>query len=157
MSEVSLESVGPRRIEKLTPALPLEIIESILSHISPSDTSQPTLHACTLVSRGWYSAAIGLLYETPRIRGKNYDSFAKSICPSINAHIRKNGLAALVRSLDLSRLVHHGSKSLTARLLGRVKGNIEEFIAPQASFGLVQLYATASKSKLSDMALGLMH
>lgn len=37
----------------------------------------------------------------------------------------------------MSGLVHNGSKSLTARLLGRVKGRMEEFVAPQASFAYV--------------------
>ena len=37
----------------------------------------------------------------------------------------------------MSGLVHNGSKSLTARLLGRVKKRLEEFVAPQASFAYV--------------------
>ena len=37
----------------------------------------------------------------------------------------------------MSSLVHNGSKSLTARLLGRVKTRLEEFVAPQASFAYV--------------------
>ena len=39
----------------------------------------------------------------------------------------------------MSGLVHNGSKSLTARLLGRVKNNLDEFIAPQASFGYADI------------------
>ena len=122
------------------PPLPLEVIENIISFVPREPASQPTLHACTLVSRAWYSAAIGRLYEEPTITGRNYDMFTKSICPSINAHIRKNGLGELVRVLDLSVLVHHGSKSLTARLLGRVKVGLLKFVAPQASFGLVKVH-----------------
>jgi len=34
----------------------------------------------------------------------------------------------------MGNLVHQGSRSLTARLLGRVKNNLQEFVAPQASF-----------------------
>ena len=120
------------------PPLPLEVAENIISFIPRVPASQPTLHACTLLSRVWYAAAIARLYEEPAITGRSYDKFTKSICPSINAHIRKNGLAEFVRVLDLSMLVHHGSKSLTARLLGRVKVGLEEFIAPQASFGSVK-------------------
>lgn len=30
--------------------------------------------------------------------------------------------------------MHEGCKSVTARLLGRVKASLEEFVAPQASF-----------------------
>ena len=50
-------------------------------------------------------------------------------------------VAELVRVLDMSRLVHNGSKSLTTRILGRVKGNLEEFVAPQAPFAFVWIYA----------------
>ena len=138
MELAETKSIASPNEEMFAPALPLEVIDSILSFVPQVPTSQPTLHACTLVSRAWYSAAIGRLYEKPKITGRKYDMFTKSICPSINAHIRKNGLAELVRVLDLSVLVHHGSKSLTARLLGRVKVGLEEFVAPQASFGLVK-------------------
>jgi len=37
----------------------------------------------------------------------------------------------------MSGLVHDGSKSLTGRLLGRVKENLEELIAPQSSFAYI--------------------
>ena len=129
------------------PSLPLEVIESILAYIPPSDTSQSTLCACTLISKAWYSAAIIRLYANPRISGKNYDPFVTSVCPSINAHIRSNGLGELVRILDLSKLVHHSSKSKTARLLGRVKSGVKEFVAPQASFGLVERYSQGARQE----------
>lgn len=116
--------------------LPPEVLQSIFSHVK---NDQPTLHASTLVTRTWYQSAISYLYANPIIDGSNFDPFVRAICPSVNAHIRTNGLAELVRRLDMSRLVHNGSKSLTARLLGRVKGSLEEFVAPQASFAYVCL------------------
>ena len=120
--------------------LPSEILEQIFAYISASHNArQSDLHACTLVSRSWYSNSITFLYDDPTISGKNYDAFVRAMCPSVNAHIRTNGLAELVRRLDMSALVHNGSKSLTARLLGRVKGRLEEFVAPQASFAFVSL------------------
>ena len=138
MDRAEAASNSPPDESIFVPPLPLEVIDNILSFVPRVPASQPTLHACTLISRAWYSAAIGRLYEVPTITGRNYDMFTKSICPSINAHIRKNGLAELVRVLDLSVLVHHGSKSLTARLLGRVKAGLVELVAPQASFGSVK-------------------
>ena len=111
--------------------LPPEILQKIVSYLAGH---QSALHVCTLVSTLWYKCAVPLLYSNPAIDGKNFDKFVRAICPSINAHVRVNGLAALVRRLDMSLLVHNGSKSLTARLLGRVKGNLEDFVAPQASF-----------------------
>ena len=119
-------------------SLPAEILNQIFAYIAAHDHArQHTLHSCSLVSRSWYSNSISYLYDSPNIEGRNFDTFVRAICPSVNAHIRTNGLAELVRKLDMSRLVHNGSKSLTARLLGRVKGRLEEFVAPQASFAFV--------------------
>lgn len=114
--------------------LPQELLQQIFSYLAGS---QNTLYACSVISQSWYSASIAFLYENPMITGKNYNSFVRAICPSVNAHVRRNGLAELVRRLDMSSLVHNGSKSLTARLLGRVKTRLEEFVAPQASFAYV--------------------
>lgn len=114
--------------------LPQELLQQIFSYLSED---QKALHACSLTSLPWYSASIAYLYQDPTITGKNYDPFVRAICPSVNAHVRQNGLADLVRRLDMSNLVHNGSKSLTARLLGRVKTGLEQFVAPQASFAYV--------------------
>lgn len=114
--------------------LPQEVLQQVFFYLA---RNQKTLHACSLTSSSWYSASVAYLYENPKITGKNYDSFVRAICPSVNAHIRRNGLAELVRRLDMSSLVHNGSKSMTARLLGRVKTRLEEFVAPQASFAYV--------------------
>lgn len=125
--------------QPVSPPLPLEIVDQIVSNLvalqQPVLTTQATLRACTLVSRVWYAGAIAHLYRRPFVKGTNYDRFVVAICPSVNAHVRRNGLADLVRNLDLSRLIHHGSKSMTARMLGRVKSNLERFVAPQATFG----------------------
>ena len=120
------------------PVLPPEVLNVIFSYLPPS--SQSTLWSAALVSRAWYSSAINDLYYAPVVDGSNFDVFIRAVCPSINAHVRHNGLAGFIRKLDLSNLVHNGSKSLTARLLGRVKNNVEEFTAPQASFGFVYFW-----------------
>lgn len=138
---------------KFTPALPLEIVTQIISYSSPglnyTISDQETLRAYTLVSRIWYVAAIGPLYQCPIITGTKYEKFVAAICPSINANVRKNGLAELIRVLNLGRLIHHGSKSLTARLLGRVKCTLEVFVAPQATFGYVrQAYCLLSADRM---------
>ena len=120
--------------------VPQELLQQIFLYLSGN---QKTLHACSLASRSWYSASVAYLYENPVITGKNYNSFVQASCPSVNAHVRRNGLAELVRRLDMSNLVHNGSKSLTARLLGRVKTGLEEFVAPQASFAYVLHFTEA--------------
>lgn len=116
---------------KACPPLPPEVIEQILRHVS----DQHLLYACSLTSRSWYDSAIPLLYRHPQIGSRNFNAFATVICPSKNPHIRRNGLAELVRVLDMSKLVYNSKKSLTARLLSRTKYNLEEFVAPQATFG----------------------
>ena len=115
-------------------SLPPEVLEQIFLYIS---SDQSALYGCTFISRSWYTASVPFLYHHPYLTGKNFDLFVRAVCPSINSHIRHNGLSVLVRKLDMCRLVHNGQKSLTARLLGRVKENLEEFTAPQASFACV--------------------
>jgi hypothetical protein len=116
------------------PGLPLEIIMLIISFIPVDPQSQSQLYALALVSRSWYSVAVTRLYHSPSVQGRRFEQFVRTVCPSINALIKKNGLGELIVRLDLSQLVHEASKSVTARLLGRVKASLEEFVAPQASF-----------------------
>lgn len=135
--------------------LPDEIILEILSYVTPTAEKQQTLYSCCLLSHQWYNAAVPYLYERPHLYGKNFDPFVRAVCPSINLHVRKSPLSGLVKVLNMGGLVHHGSKSLTARLLGRTKENLEEFVAPQASFA-INCYPALSKChklRLLDLAL----
>ena len=125
-----------------SPPLPAEIILQIVSYLTwptrlfhTRSDAQKALHAVCLVARSWYQAAVPALYHMPVIRAKNFDEFVATICPSINAHVIRSPPADFVRVLDLSKLVHSSSKSLNARLLGRVKERLETFVAPQATFG----------------------
>ncbi|KAL8766812.1 MAG: hypothetical protein Q9194_006161 [Teloschistes cf. exilis] len=133
------------------PALPLEILEQVATHVNDLESEdgswlvrQRGLWAMTLVSRTWYAAAITKLYHSPGIRGKNFQLFVRTLCPSINPHIRKTDLSTMIKVLNMSYLVHDGSKSLTSRILGRVKDGLEVFVAPQASFA-VNCLAALSK------------
>lgn len=135
--------------------LPLEIISHILTFIPLHSTTQPTFYSLALISRAWYSATIPLLYERPFLNGSNFHAFVTTVCPSKNAHIRQSTLAILVRKLDMGELVHNSSKSLTARLLGRLKGNICEFIAPQASFAINSFAALSKCTQLRHLNLSL--
>jgi hypothetical protein len=85
------------------------------------------------VSRQWYSAAIERLYERPHLTSKNYDAFIRTICLDLRTKSGRD-LARMVRRLNLGELQHNGSNSLTSRLLGRVKDNLEHFTAPMFSF-----------------------
>lgn len=122
---------------ELCPYLPAEIVLQIIFVVRDAGNSQSTLWACTLVSRLWYSVAMQALYEYPEIVGRNFQSFVGTICPAKKSRVNTNQLSNLVTTLDMSMLVHDGSKSLTARLLGRCKKNLKAFVAPQATFGYV--------------------
>lgn len=135
--------------------LPDEILLDILTYVAHSSEAQKSLHTCCLLSRQWHSVALPLLYEYPRIYGKNYDPFVRTICPSINLHVRKSPLAGLVKVLDLGMLVHHSTKSVTARLLGRTKDSLQGFVAPQASFAINCYPALSKCSKLRSLDLSL--
>ncbi|TKA62667.1 hypothetical protein B0A55_10061 [Friedmanniomyces simplex] len=138
--------------------LPDEILLQILSHLatttSPS-TAQLTLASCCLLSHQWYAAALPLLYAHPRLYGQNFDPFVRAICPSINLHVRASPLAKLVKSLNMASMVHQVSRTSTARLLGRTKEGLEEFVAPQASFAINCLPALGKCVRLRSLDLSL--
>ena len=118
---------------------PVDILCLIASYVQTFPSSQRNLWTMTMVSRAWYSAAIELLYYEPQITGKNFLLFVRTLCPSINRHIRKTDFSSMVKVLDMSKLVHDGSKSLTSRILGRLRDGLKVFIAPQSSFAQVKL------------------
>lgn len=128
------EARSPPSWSTLPVYLPDEIILEIVEYLSRFPDARHTLAACCLLSRQWHAAAVPSLYARPWLVGKNFDSFVRAICPSINLHVRKSPLSELVKTLDMSQLIHSSSKSTTARMLGRTKGNLEEFIAPQSGF-----------------------
>ncbi|KAF2467228.1 uncharacterized protein BDR25DRAFT_327483 [Lindgomyces ingoldianus] len=135
--------------------LPDELLLEILSYMPRGAQSQSTLASFCLVSRQWYDVGIRRLYDSPYLEGKHFELFVRTICPSINAHIRKSELAGLVKMLDLSHIVHQGNKAITARLLGRTKNNLEVFIAPQASFAINCWAALSKCTKLQILNLTL--
>jgi hypothetical protein len=98
---------------------------------------------------------VSKLYAAPHLYGPNFDPFVKTICPSLNAHIRKSALAGLVRVLDMSKLAYQGSRATTARLLGRTKSGLHTFIAPQANWGVNCLAALSRCTNLRSLDLGL--
>ena len=154
-STVMAGDTTPAREHGESAYLPDEIIIQILDYIYYQSAAQETLASCALVSRQWNSATTPLLYRSPLLYGHNFDPFVRAICPSINLHVRKSALAEFVKVLDMSSLVHQGSKSVTARLLGRLKAYLEEFVAPQASFAINCLPALAKcvRLKLLDLSL----
>lgn len=118
--------------------LPAEVLLQIVAYVEEFSDRQRNIWAMTMVSRAWYSSAISSLYHSPAISGRNFTLFVRTLCPSINAHVRKTSFSSMVKELDMSRLVHDSCKSLTARILSRLKSSLEVFIAPRASFACVE-------------------
>jgi len=114
--------------------LPVEIISQIVHHVARSSSSGRTLWSCCLVSRDWYGVTIPNLYKFPRLVNKNFDLFARTICPPISAHVRNVGLEGFVQRLDMGKLAYESTNSLTARLIGRVGPSLGYFVAPPVSF-----------------------
>ncbi|KAF1838487.1 hypothetical protein BDW02DRAFT_488890 [Decorospora gaudefroyi] len=137
--------------------LPDELLLEILNHFTAWETveRQTALARFSAVNRQWYDVAIQLLYESPYLFGSAYELFVRTISPSVLARIKPTSLSSLVIRLDLSHIVHQGNKSTTARLLGRTKASLQEFIAPQASFA-INCWASLSKcSRLRVLDLSL--
>lgn len=118
--------------------LPSEIILTVVRNVAAETDPHcrlGALYACCLVSRQWYSVSVSYLYEFPEFEtGISFQEFATTICPPVGVKKSKENLGSFVRRLNLGGLVHESSNSLTARLIGRVKDNLEVFIAPRVSF-----------------------
>ncbi|KAE8350805.1 hypothetical protein BDV28DRAFT_138438 [Aspergillus coremiiformis] len=139
--------------------LPTEIVVQIVSYVAVDELGrQKTLYTCCLISRQWYSAAIALLYERPQvISGISFKRFTETISPPIGTRKNTLNLGSFVHRLNLSHLVHHSSNSLTARLLGRIKENLEVFIAPTLTFSINSLPALSKCANLRHLDLALVH
>ncbi|KAJ5748828.1 uncharacterized protein N7511_010524 [Penicillium nucicola] len=148
--------------------LPTEILVEIAEYIRDfredgdvSQTNHPFLYQTTLynfclVSRRWYSAGIEMLYSQPDItRGNSFALFTSTVCPPLRAKKPSMDFGSMVRFLWLDRLVHHSSNSLTSRLLGRVKKNLQIFVAPRTSFSINSLAPLSKCTELIHLRLGL--
>ena len=125
---------GAKEPQQPSAFLPREVVLEVLSNIPQNLQGQHDLASLCLTCRFFYLGAIERLYSAPCITSRNFDALVRTLCPSVNLHVRRSGFGSLVRRLDMSNLLYNGSKSLTARLLGRVKENLVEFVAPAATF-----------------------
>lgn len=146
--------------------LPDEILLHIFAFILRYDdrsqarrpfTSPPSMQTMLArlcrVNRQWYRIAVPHLYARPWLFGHNFELFVRTICPSWNDGVRRSDLAGLVKELDLRLLVHQGSKSTTARLIGRTKASLEVFRAPRSTFGINCFAALSKCTKLRTLDL----
>lgn len=132
-----------------TSCLPAELLIQIMSLVLNDELSQSSLHTCILVSRRWYSSAIMFLYEAPDLNSGNISKFLHVICPSSSSDSRNDDLSHMIKQLDLSTVMNELSKSAMARLLGRVKHNLELLIAPPKSLA----YASSDRVILDHSPL----
>ena len=117
--------------------LPSEVLDLILLHLDQQPSRRERQHdlwSSCLISRSWYSVALKRLYRWPRLTPRNFDRFARTLCPPVGSRVSKVGLEHFVVYLDMDRLAYESTKSLTARLLRRTRLSLERFIAPNISF-----------------------
>lgn len=150
--QLSLLELSPPPTPTNSKYIPMEILFLILEFVDPC--RQDVFASASLVSRQWYFVSQRFLYRNPKIYGNNYLKFVATISPS-STNIKPSPLASFVKRLDLSSLVHHARPSLNARLLRRVQVSLEEFIAPQASFGYACIVALGHCQKLRLLDLSL--
>ncbi|KAJ5684290.1 uncharacterized protein N7477_000635 [Penicillium maclennaniae] len=138
------------------------LVAEFLDHIDEDDSSQDSLstrqrafYNFCLVSAQWYSVGVSFLYQRPYFPGGNgFTKFAHTLCPPRGVK-RKANFGSMVKVLSLASLVHHSMNSLTARLLGQMKENLEVFIAPRVSFSVNSLPALSKCQNLLELNLSL--
>ncbi|KAK9378110.1 uncharacterized protein V2V93DRAFT_376862 [Kockiozyma suomiensis] len=104
--------------------------------------------ALAYVCRAWYHAGICHVYRRPRLYPKNYLDFVTTISSS-------DVLGKYVHVLDLRFTIQSGKNSYTSRLLRRCSKTVEEFYAPQTSFGYAPLISVRHCSHLRVLDLSL--
>lgn len=118
--------------------LPTELLQQTFSSLKDGSDSQRNFWACCLVSRQWYSAAVPFLYERPCLYGGNFEDFIYTVCSPGSRSRRRNAaareFALYIKHLDMGRLAYESSNSITARLIGSLKGGLESFVAPAKTF-----------------------
>lgn len=133
----SLEAQGPL-------ALPWEIQGLILQRMDKITVQH------LLVCRNWYLMCIPFLYKSPQFSSRNYASFVSTIVDN-----KWKGLGENVKELDLSTILQSGKNSSISKLLRRCSPSLEQFTAPQTSFGSAPLTSLKACHKLKYLDLGL--
>ena len=111
--------------------LPHDVIALIVSFIPVRCCTQRRLHALALVSRSWYTAVVARLYHSPGIYDSNFGKFFGTILRSKNSGSRRDGLEEFNRRLDLRCVYMSRTRTRAiAKLLRRMNGRLEEYIAP---------------------------
>jgi hypothetical protein len=116
--------------------LPVEVLSVITAYVAlrHSLESQRSLWACCLVSQAWYAASINHLYYRPHLSPRNFDLFARTVCPPLKARKARVGVEDMIRHLDMREIAYESSNSLTSRMINRTKASLESFLPPAVTF-----------------------
>jgi hypothetical protein len=116
--------------------LPIEILDLVVQRIIQDHEfeAQQSLWACCLVSKDWYSTSVSELYARPNLTPRNFDLFARTICPPLKARKSRTGLENFIKLLDMRQIAYESSNSTTARLINRTRASLEGFVSPAVSF-----------------------
>ena len=74
------------------------------------------------------------LYHHPRISPRNFDLFARTVCPPLKARKARVGIEGMIKHLDMRAIAYESSNSLTSRLINRTKSSLESFVPPAVTF-----------------------
>lgn len=127
------------------PVLPLEIIAHIMEILSYRNELKVKF---LLISKLLYLVAMPMLYRSPRLRGDNFYQFVETL----NS---KKLVGLHIRTLDLASVNQLGKNAFVAKLLKRSKASLQNFVAPQTSFGFSPLMALRSCHQLQSLDLRL--
>lgn len=170
------DNLSDKQNSKISPilTLPNELLEMIFFHVPP-----PMSVEILFVCRRFYHMGLACLYEHPRLNVRNYHKFVAAISGSSSSasssssqimkgnrgYINRNyhaedsnhgkNLGSLVKVLDLRNIIQSGKNSYTARVLRRCSSHLQQFLAPQTSFGYSPLVSLRACSQLKVLDLSL--
>lgn len=106
--------------------LPQEIVDCIVAHLFPSEKNYGILlHVNWAIHR----AALPHIYKAPQITSKNLSAFGETMTSRQCVHY-----CALVRVLNLQKVIHGAKVSQMSRILRKCSRSLLEFYAPQVGF-----------------------
>lgn len=155
--------------------LPHEILDLIFDKL-PRPVPLSLIYVC----RRFYHQALPLIYAYPVLNVYNYSQFVATISGSTSSsstsstsqimkgnrgYINKSyqsdqssrgkDLGSFVRVLNLTNIIQSGKNSYTSRVLRRCASNLQEFYAPQTSFGYSPLLSLQGCHRLTVLDLSL--
>ncbi|RCK56472.1 hypothetical protein Cantr_05135 [Candida viswanathii] len=124
---------------------PVEIFVRIFEILNDWGKLKPKfMRVCKL----FYLIILPMIYKHPRLKATNFFNFVDSMA-------NNKALGGYIRSLDLSYIIQSGKNAFVAKLLKRTGKNLQEFVAPQTSFGIGPMYALKNCENLQVLDLRL--